>query len=62
VRALAMEGTCSGEHGIGQMKRKYMRAEHGDAAIRLMQALKDAVDPHSIMNPGKLLPSAELEP
>ncbi|WP_210497439.1 FAD-binding oxidoreductase [Microvirga antarctica] len=55
-RALLMEGTCSGEHGIGQMKRKYMRAEHGDAAIRLMHALKAAVDPQSIMNPGKLLP------
>lgn len=55
-RALAMEGTCSGEHGIGQMKRKYLVAEHGDAAMRLMAAIKRAVDPTGVMNPGKILP------
>jgi D-lactate dehydrogenase (cytochrome) len=55
-RALEMEGTCSGEHGIGQMKRKYMLEEHGDAAIELMRTIKEAIDPGNIMNPGKLIP------
>ena len=55
-RALAMEGTCTGEHGIGMGKIKYMRAEHGDA-VDVMAALKQAIDPENLMNPGKMLPS-----
>lgn len=55
-RALAMDGTCTGEHGVGQGKRKYMEAEHGINAVALMQTIKQAIDPHNIMNPGKVLP------
>lgn len=54
-RALAMEGTCTGEHGVGQKKMKYMEIEHGPGALGLMRALKRAVDPHDIMNPGKIV-------
>jgi D-lactate dehydrogenase (cytochrome) len=53
-RALAMEGTCTGEHGIGAGKRHFMVPEHGLGAINLMRAIKAAVDPDGIMNPGKM--------
>jgi D-lactate dehydrogenase (cytochrome) len=55
-RALAHGGTSTGEHGIGQSNRKYMRLEFDDAALGLMHAVKRAIDPNNIMNPGKLLP------
>jgi D-lactate dehydrogenase (cytochrome) len=54
-RALAMEGTCTGEHGVGQAKMKYLEAEHGPEALNLMRSLKRAIDPHNIMNPGKIV-------
>jgi len=54
-RALAMEGTCTGEHGIGQGKKHFMEPEFGSAAVTLMRALKRAVDPNNIMNPGKIV-------
>jgi len=55
-RALAMGGTATGEHGVGQGKRKYMEAEHGSGALEAMRAIKLALDPKGIMNPGKILP------
>ena len=55
-RAIRMDGTCTGEHGIGIGKQGYMTLEHGDVAIDLMRALKRAIDPHNILNPGKILP------
>lgn len=55
-RAIAMDGTCTGEHGIGLGKRKYMALEHGDGALSVMRAIKMALDPDNIMNPGKVLP------
>ena len=52
-RALALDGTCTGEHGIGCGKLDFVLAEHGEA-MSVMREIKSAIDPHNIMNPGKI--------
>ena len=55
ARALSMDGTCTGEHGVGLHKMDFLRDEHGDDAIELMARIKRAFDPLGIMNPGKVV-------
>ncbi|WP_156412219.1 FAD-binding oxidoreductase [Bosea sp. Root483D1] len=54
-RALAMEGTCTGEHGVGQKKMKYLTIEHSPAALDTMRLIKRSLDPQNILNPGKII-------
>jgi D-lactate dehydrogenase (cytochrome) len=55
ARALAMDGTCTGEHGVGMHKMDFLRAEHGDDALELMARIKRSFDPANILNPGKII-------
>jgi D-lactate dehydrogenase (cytochrome) len=54
-RAIAADGTCTGEHGIGLHKMQFMADEHGEDALALMRSLKHAFDPNNILNPGKVI-------
>ncbi len=54
LRAIEMDGTCTGEHGVGQGKMKYLGVEHG-RGLDFMRAIKQAIDPRNIMNPGKIV-------
>lgn len=54
-KALDLGGTCTGEHGVGLGKQKFMAREHGPEALAVMRALKHTLDPHGILNPGKVL-------
>jgi D-lactate dehydrogenase (cytochrome) len=54
-RALAMEGTCTGEHGIGEGKKHFLVPEHGLPAVEAMRVIKHALDPTGIMNPCKIV-------
>ncbi len=61
ARALDMDGTCTGEHGIGLGKQQALGAELGES-VSLMRAIKGALDPAGIMNPGKIFPMTSIEP
>jgi len=55
-RAIALDGTCSGEHGIGFGKKEFLVEELGAGTVRLMRTVKNAIDPLNLFNPGKLYP------
>ena len=54
-----MDGTATGEHGVGLGKREFLEREHGADAVRAMRSIKDALDPNGTLNPGKIFPDEE---
>lgn len=58
ARALRLEGTCTGEHGVGLHKQGFLVDEAGASAVAAMRAIKAALDPHGVMNPGKIFASS----
>ncbi|KAF8078075.1 FAD-linked oxidase-like protein [Lyophyllum atratum] len=58
-RAIALDGTCTGEHGVGVGKKEYLTKELGEGTVELMRVIKRAIDPHDLMNPGKLYPERQ---
>ena len=54
--AIELGGTLSGEHGIGVMKKAFIKKEMGEAGVRYQQMIKKALDPKNILNPGKIFP------
>jgi D-lactate dehydrogenase (cytochrome) len=54
ARALSLEGTCTGEHGVGLHKMDFLVTEAGTGAVDMMRTIKRALDPDNIMNPGKI--------
>ena len=58
-RAIELGGTSTGEHGVGTGKQEYLAAEGGDASVEAMRAIKEALDPAGILNPGKIFPEED---
>lgn len=58
-RAIALDGTCTGEHGVGLGKKEYLVEELGLGTVKLMKTIKQAIDPLGLFNPGKLYPDTE---
>jgi len=58
-KAIELDGTCTGEHGVGTVKKKYLPRELGDGTIALMRSIKQTLDPLNLFNPGKLYPDDE---
>jgi D-lactate dehydrogenase (cytochrome) len=54
ARALALGGSCSGEHGVGLGKREFLEQEHGAETMAVMRQVKATLDPRGILNPGKM--------
>ena len=62
ARALALGGSCSGEHGVGIGKREFLEQEHGAEALAVMRSVKQALDPRGVLNPGKIFLGSPAEP
>jgi len=54
-RTIAAGGTCTGEHGVGYGKMRYLPRQYGEGGVEFMRRIKRAIDPHNIMNPGKIV-------